>query len=66
MTNPNDPRRDEQDHDLRTQMLLLALVLILLFAGGSAYVAYQHPALADPLTVGVATAAVLVAVFIRR
>ncbi|MGY0055118.1 hypothetical protein ACWY4P_00760 [Streptomyces sp. LZ34] len=60
-TDPNAPRRDDQYHDVRLYLLLLALTVSLLIVAGLVYVAYQHPSLTGPLGVGGTAAAVLMA-----
>ncbi|TJZ90818.1 hypothetical protein [Actinacidiphila oryziradicis] len=52
--------RDDEQQGVRLYLLLLALAVILLVVAGLVYLTYQHPALADPLGVGFAAAAVLV------
>ncbi|WP_432013553.1 hypothetical protein [Streptomyces cucumeris] len=59
-TDPNAPRRDDQNHDMRVYVLLLAVGMILLTVAGLVYVTSQHPELTGPLGVGWTAAAVLV------
>ncbi|MBQ1116993.1 hypothetical protein [Streptomyces sp. C3-3] len=56
--NPTGP----QDHTQTLLLLLLAAILGLVFAG-LAYVTYQHPALAVPLTVATGGALALLSAF---
>ncbi|MGP3691240.1 hypothetical protein ACTVZO_42385 [Streptomyces sp. IBSNAI002] len=51
-----------REPDARLFLLLLGIAVMLIVVGGAMYLSHQHPQLVDPLLVGSAVAAVLVAV----
>ncbi|MBA2811563.1 hypothetical protein E0500_030610 [Streptomyces sp. KM273126] len=53
------PSRPTREPNVMVLLGLLAVLVILMISGIAMYVTYQHPALAQPLTVAVGVAAVL-------
>ncbi|MGW2748076.1 hypothetical protein [Streptomyces sp. NPDC001450] len=63
MTTDTDASRpqDGEHRELRLMVLLLTLVVGLLITGAAVYLAREHPALAQPLSVGAAVMSALAA-----